>query len=252
MFDWFLKRKISEDLKHLSKRIEYKETIRRDFVANVSHELKTPITAIKGLVDTLLMDVEMDPETRLSFLARIGSQNQRMADLVSDLMRLSKLESEEDHFQMSIIDWRQPIEASVQGMRDAAAVRGIFLLTFIPQEPVTVVGDSEALRQMLDNLIRNAIQFSPDGGKIEIRLAQQNSREAVLEVEDHGSGIDKKHLGRIFERFYRVDTGRSREIGGTGLGLAIVKHIAMVHRGEVSVKSRVGRGSVFRVSLPVV
>lgn len=250
MLEWLTRRIAARDLKILSRRIEHRETIRRDFVANVSHELKTPITAIRGLVETLIGESDMESGTRVEFLKKIAAQNHRMADLVSDLMRLSKLESETESFQMSMIDCRSVVASSVQGMRDLARHRGIVLVTFISREPVSILADPESLRQLLDNLIQNAIQFSPNDGKIVIRLDRRENR-AVLSVKDDGPGIEKKHLPRIFERFYRVDAGRSREIGGTGLGLAIVKHVAMMHQGTVAVDSTVGRGSVFTVNLPL-
>lgn len=226
------------------------ETVRRDFVANVSHELKTPLTAIRGFVETLLDDEEMDPATRRRFLERSRDQAMRLGTLVSDLLVLSRVESESDALERKPIDLRNPVRDGIRRLTPDASGRRLEFRAEVPDQPVPVLGDTESLRQVADNLLDNAIKYTPDGGAVAIRLRTE-SGFAVLEVEDTGIGIETKDLGRIFERFYRVDKARSRELGGTGLGLSIVKHIVEAHAGRVTVASRPGRGTTFRVEIPL-
>lgn len=228
------------------------EGIRRQFVSNVSHELKTPLTAIKGMVETLLDAKEMDASTRRHFLERISSQTSRLVALVADLLSLSRIEAGEAAVERRPIDLRTPVLESVRALRAMAERCGVELATELPSRPVVVLGEDEALRQAISNLVDNAIKYSPDGARVEVRLFTDDGKDGVVEVEDHGVGISQEHLERIFERFYRVDPARSRELGGTGLGLAIVKNVAHALAGEVDVRSRLGEGSVFVVRLPLV
>lgn len=225
------------------------EAMRRDFVANVSHELKTPITAIRGMVETMLDAREMASEQRQHFLRRISDQSMRLSALVSDLLTLSRLESQEPVPHRQAVDLRGPVQAAAGALLPVAEGRGIRLQVRLPASPVDVLGDAEALRQMTSNLLDNAVKYTASGGRIDVELAVRDEH-AVLEVRDTGIGIEAKHQDRIFQRFYRVDKARSREVGGTGLGLSIVKHVALSHGGSVSVDSAPGRGSTFRVELP--
>jgi len=230
------------------------ETMRRDFVANVSHELKTPLTAIRGLVETILDDPDMAPETRHRFLTMMDRQSARLAALLTDLLSLASIESHidsvENNLDRKALDMREPATESFQQFAREAEERGLTLEKEMSDTPVPVLADDGALRQVVDNLVQNAIRYTPEGGKILVRVHQEGEY-AVLTVQDSGIGIHSQHHDRLFERFYRVDTARSRELGGTGLGLAIVKHLTQAHGGEVTMESEPGRGSTFRVRLPI-
>ncbi|MEL7059817.1 MAG: ATP-binding protein [Acidobacteriota bacterium] len=230
--------------------LRHLETMRRDFVANVSHELKTPITAIRGLAETLIDDPDVDGETRGRFLGRVLVQVERMADLVNDLLSLARFESGASDLEPSPMDLRLPVRLSVRGLTTASETKGVQLHIDLPAEPVLVDGEEEALRQAVSNLLDNAIKYAPAHSAVEVRVLR-DATHAMVEVEDHGPGIEPVHQARLFERFYRVDKARSRELGGTGLGLAIVKHIALAFGGEVSVDSQPGRGSIFRIRMPL-
>ncbi|MDA8020459.1 MAG: cell wall metabolism sensor histidine kinase WalK [Thermoanaerobaculia bacterium] len=226
------------------------ETMRRDFVGNVSHELKTPLTAIRGMVETILDDPDADPALRERFLGRVLAQADRMSNLVSDLLSLSRLQSDSSVLELIPLDLRQPVRESVRALQPVAETKRIDIAAQLPDRLVAVDGEEEALRQAVTNLLDNAIKYSPEGRSVNVRIREE-SGFAVIEVEDHGPGIEARHRDRLFERFYRVDKARSRALGGTGLGLAIVKHIALALHGKVSVDSRPGRGSVFRIHLPL-
>ena len=228
------------------------ETMRQDFVGNVSHELKTPITAIRGMVETLLDDPEAPPSVQRRFLEKVLRQAERMSSLVTDLLSLSRLETGSE-LELVPVDLRVPILASARALQPALEARGVELEVNLPEKPVIVAAEDEALRQAVTNLLDNAIKYSSGGGgpskKVRVGLRFTASR-VLIEVEDQGIGIEAHHRERIFERFYRVDKARSRELGGTGLGLAIVKHVAHALGGEVSVDSVPGCGSTFRIHLP--
>jgi two-component system phosphate regulon sensor histidine kinase PhoR len=225
------------------------ETIRRDFVANVSHELKTPLTAIRALVETVEDDAAMSPETRQRFLGKIRKQAERLTAQVADLMALSRLESGETDEGREALDLREVAQAACGALATSAETRGIQLSMELPERPAIVMGERESLEQALRNLLDNAVKYTPAGGRVSLRLWQE-SGQVMAEVADTGIGIEPQHLNRIFERFYRVDKARSRELGGTGLGLAIVKHAAQAHGGDIEVTSQVGLGSRFRLRLP--
>jgi two-component system phosphate regulon sensor histidine kinase PhoR len=222
------------------------ESVRRDFVANISHELKTPLAAIRGLVETLIDDRDMESATRDRFVEKIRDQSVRLNNIVSDLLTLSRLESGQGGLRFEGMDLRETITESYRAQVHAAETKQVDLVARVPDAPVAIDGDGEALRELVDNLVNNAIKFTPAGGRVDIRLGVEGSH-VVLEVEDTGIGIPIEEQGRVFERFYRVDKARSRQLGGTGLGLSIVKHVALAHGGNVSLKSAPGRGSTFRV-----
>lgn len=228
--------------------LERLESVRRDFVSNVSHELKTPLTAIHGYVETLLEADPIDGPTRGRFLRKIRRQSNRLSALVADLLTLSRIESSTEPPE-KILDLRSPAGEVLNLLAPASEERGLELVAEFPESAVEVLGEEEAIRQALSNLVDNAVKYSSAGGRVIVRLQARNGR-AVLEVEDEGPGIASEHLDRIFERFYRVDRARSRELGGTGLGLAIVKNVARRHGGGVEVESERGRGSTFRLWLP--
>ena len=226
------------------------QTVRRDFVANASHELKTPIAAIRALVETVIDDQSMRSSDQAHFLAKIWNQSMRLSSLVTDLLTLSRLESSPGGPELRPIDLRESFRVAVHALLPTSEERGIAVHTEVPEDTVQVLGDPEALGQLTTNLLDNAIKYTSRGGQVWVRLKTGNG-QALIEVQDTGMGIAPQDQARVFERFYRVDKARSRELGGTGLGLSIVKHIAVIHQGQVFVESTPGIGSTFRASLPI-
>ncbi|MFL5312392.1 MAG: sensor histidine kinase [Myxococcales bacterium] len=223
------------------------ESVRRDFIANASHELRTPVAAITGAVETLLSSGKMlDPAAR-GFVEMIARHADRLSRLTRELLDLSRLERGEFHVELGPVELAPLVTASLDLMRERADGKRI-KLGFDGPPGLRVVADRRALEQILTNLLDNAVKFTPDGGRVTV-LADGNGPSVVLSVLDTGPGIEPRHRARLFERFYRADTGRARENGGTGLGLAIVKHLAQAQRGEVGVESGQG-GSRFWVKLP--
>lgn len=230
-------------------RLRRLERVRSDFIANVSHELKTPLTVIRGFVETLLDTPEVDEKTRTRFLGKVYQQCERLTTLVRDLLSLTHLESRDEERERELMDLRDVVRGVADSLRATCEAKGLDLRLEIPEKPVVIEGD-EFLNVAVTNLVDNAIKYSPSGGGIWVRL-RRHERTALLEVEDQGIGIEAQHHKRIFERFYRVDKARSRELGGTGLGLSIVKHTARALDGRVSVESIPGEGSLFRMQLPL-
>jgi len=231
--------------------LERLETIRRDFVANVSHELKTPITAIRGLVETLIDDEEISPENRHLFLTKTMNQTLRLSTIVSDLLALSRIESAGLDFIRAPLDLRDVVTTSMQVLLPISEKKYILIESRVPDEPVEVQGDREALFQSVNNLLDNAIKYNSEKGTVTLYL-YIDGENAVINVQDTGIGIEPMEQQRIFERFYRVDKARSRQLGGTGLGLSIVKHTALAHGGHLSVESIPGTGSTFQISIPLI
>jgi two-component system phosphate regulon sensor histidine kinase PhoR len=227
------------------------ERIRRDFVANVSHELKTPLTSIRGYVETLLEGALADPNNNERFLRKVLDNVMRLNHLVTDLLSLARIEAQEGSLALVEVDWRAIVTQAARRHEGAARLKGIDLRIEAPAGELRVLGDSESVTQVVDNLVDNAIKYTGDGGVVTLALRREGER-GVLEVRDTGIGIPPEDLVRIFERFYRVDKARSRALGGTGLGLSIVKHLAQAMNGGVSVTSHVGRGSTFRVELNLI
>ena len=223
--------------------------IRRDFVANASHELKTPITAIRGLVETILDDPAMDNKTQLDFLNKIQVQSFRLSTLISDLMTISRLESSDHTHQFQTLNLSELLHDSVNTLKPVCEEKQIALDLHIVDR-LEIAGDQQGIMQLIDNLLDNAAKYTSTGGLIEVSLAR-HQQHARLVVKDTGIGIDYRHQPRIFERFYRVDKARSRELGGTGLGLSIVKNIVEQHQGLISLHSRPGAGTHFTVLLPL-
>lgn len=226
------------------------EAIRRDFIANASHELKTPLTVIRGLAETLHDDPQMNDEMRQRFMEKLNKQVGRLAELLGDLLSLSRLEDERAHFEMEALDLSAIITECIGDQQASAETKSIELLVQLPETGLPVMGDPSALRQGLGNLLDNALKYTPEGGKVSLR-AEAIDGQALVEIADTGIGIEPEDQARIFERFYRVDKARSRELGGTGLGLSIVKHTVLSHGGEISVESEPGRGSRFRLRIPL-
>lgn len=226
------------------------EKVRSDFVANASHELKTPISAIRGLVETIIDDPKMPADVFSRFMERIRQQTIRLDRIVQDLLHLSRFDSTEREKNVTRIELGGLLRQVCQSKAYDASDEGLELDLDLQVDALEVDGEAEALNQLVTNLVENAIKYTEEGGKVVVRLSKVGSM-ATIEVQDTGIGISKEETQRIFERFYRVDRARSRDIGGTGLGLAIVKHIAQVHQGSVTVDSQIGKGSTFIVQLPL-
>ncbi len=225
------------------------ENLRRELVANVSHELKTPLAAIKAYAETLRLGAVNDPEHNLAFVARIEEQAERLHQLILDMLQIARVEAGEETFDIVDVPLREVFDECAAQFADAAAARNIELRIDSPGEEVFVRADEEGVRTILSNLVDNALKYTPAGGHVAVR-ATPNHRFVALEVQDTGIGIAEKDQARVFERFYRADKARSRELGGTGLGLSIVKHLAQAFGGTVGLDSRLREGSTFRVSLP--
>jgi two-component system phosphate regulon sensor histidine kinase PhoR len=224
------------------------EQMRKDFVANVSHELKTPVTSIKGFTETLLDGAMNNQETLEAFLSIILKESDRLQSLILDLLELSKIEQQ--GFQLSIqkLDLRLLLEEVITIINGKAVEKDMRLKFFCKLEKVFIEGDADRLKQVFINLIGNAINYTPREGEVTVILLG-NGENVRIHVKDSGVGIEKEEIPRIFERFYRVDRARSRNSGGTGLGLAIVKHLVEAHQGTISVRSELGKGSEFIIEL---
>jgi two-component system phosphate regulon sensor histidine kinase PhoR len=231
--------------------------IRRDFVANVSHELKTPLTALMGFLETLRGAARDDAPSRDRFLGIMQKEAERMNRLVGDLLSLSRLEAQERVRPKDPVVLYDVARSVVTSLAPLAAETGVGITLAEGAEGLTVPGDQDQLAQVLTNLLENAIKYSGKGAEVTISLTREaeqplmRGEAVILSVSDTGPGIDSIHIPRLTERFYRIDGHRSRELGGTGLGLAIVKHIVNRHRGRLRIESEPGQGSRFSVILPV-
>jgi two-component system phosphate regulon sensor histidine kinase PhoR len=226
------------------------ENVRRDFVANVSHELKTPITSIKGYVETLLDGAIHNPEDAVRFLHIVANQSDRLNSIIDDLLALSQVEQKAERVEIALEPGpiRPVLEAAIDVSAAKASKYGVHIeLDCEPALQARI--NPPLLEQAVANLIDNACKHSPSGATVWV-AGQQNQDQVVIRVRDEGCGIETHHLPRLFERFYRVDKSRSRKLGGTGLGLAIVKHISQAHHGQVEVTSAPDKGSTFRICLP--
>jgi two-component system phosphate regulon sensor histidine kinase PhoR len=232
--------------------------MRRDFVANVSHELKTPLTALMGFIETLRGAARDDANARERFLAIMEREAGRMNRLVSDLLSLNRVESEERVRPTTLIDLRALLASVFSALRQMAEDRGVALELTGHEGELIVLGDADQLTQVFSNLVENALKYGASGKLVTVKLVHEARELAFrapgvrIEVIDRGEGFDPVHIPRMTERFYRIDTHRSREEGGTGLGLAIVKHIVNRHRGRFRIESAPGQGSRFTVILPLV
>ncbi|SFE48921.1 two-component system, OmpR family, phosphate regulon sensor histidine kinase PhoR [Paenibacillus catalpae] len=226
------------------------ERMRSEFVANVSHELKTPIAAVKGFAETLLGGAVNDEETARSFLQIIFDESDRLNRLIGDILALSKIESKRVPLYFSPVELDSFMLKTVTMMETEAARKSI-KLDLQMENGLYVEADEDRLRQIMMNVIANGINYTPEGGKVSVNIRSLDEDHIRIQISDTGIGIPKKDLPRIFERFYRVDKARSRSSGGTGLGLSIVKHLIELHKGTISVTSEVGNGSTFVIELPV-
>jgi two-component system phosphate regulon sensor histidine kinase PhoR len=225
--------------------IRHTEKMRRDFVANVSHELRTPLTAIEGYSETLLDGALDDPNVCKDFIQVIHRHSLRLTQLVEDLLDLSKLESPDHKPEFLPTSLQGLIQQVLTLVQDKAEEKHIQISVDIQEPLPRILAELSSLQQVLTNLLDNAIKYTPTEGQVKVRAYINGKRKVQVDVIDNGMGIEPKHHSRIFERFYRVDKARSREMGGTGLGLSIVKHIVQLHNGEIWVESNDSKGSTF-------
>ena len=227
------------------------ENLRSEFVANVSHELKTPLTSIHGFIETLLAGAIEDSEKRDSFLKIIQEDAYRLGRLIDDLLEISKLESRETFLKVRPVCLAKQVEQILKILQRQIEAKKIQIENLIRDPNLNLMADEDKLKQVFINLLDNAIKFNKQGGKILIRAEKESSSSQIrVEIEDTGVGISQETIPRIFERFYRVDKARSRQVGGTGLGLSIVKHILEAHRGKIICESQINRGTKFSFWLP--
>ncbi len=225
------------------------DQIRREFVANVSHELRTPLSILRGYIEVLLDDPETPREELTRILSIMDRHSKRLQRLVGDLLSLAELESSQAELELSDVRMDELFHNLIRDWKEKLSAKNLRVIIDLPSEALTLRADGTRLEEVLHNLLDNAVKFSPENRQIRLGATRCDSN-MVLSVADNGIGISKEHLPRIFERFYRVDKARSRELGGTGLGLAIVKHIAQLHGGWVEADSEQGRGTTIRVMLP--
>jgi len=225
------------------------ESLRQEFVANVSHELKTPLSSIKAYSETLLSGAIGDEDNNRRFVERIDEQSERLQDLIMDLLSIAQIESGQQAFEIDSVNLAEVAATCIAGQQRAADAKQITLACEGLDQDSRVSADAEGLRQILNNLIDNAIKYTPDGGTVTL-TCRHDQTDVIIQVRDTGIGIESELLPRVFERFYRVDKARSREVGGTGLGLSIVKHLTQSFGGQVDVSSQPGEGTVFTVVLP--
>jgi two-component system phosphate regulon sensor histidine kinase PhoR len=228
-------------------RLERLERVRQEFLSNVSHELRTPLTSIRAFVETLEDGAIEDTLNNRRFVAIIGKHALRMQSLLDDILELSAIEAGTVAVEPTILPLRPIVDEVFLSVANKAEKRGITLHNKVT-DGVMIYADDKRLEQMLTNLVDNAVKFNRDGGQVTV--SHENGTWDEIHVTDTGEGIASQHLERLFERFYRVDKARSREMGGTGLGLAIVKHLARAHGGEVTVKSKLNKGTIFTIRLP--
>lgn len=226
------------------------DSMRKDFVANVSHELKTPITTIKTYTETIIDGVIDDREMSLKFLNVVEGECDRMSRIVSDLLQLSRIDYNQQNWNFEIIDLKPFLENICQKMDISAREKKQLLTCDVVQNTSTIYGDSDAIEQVILNLLSNAIKYTPENGDIIMR-AYSDTKEATIEIQDNGIGIPDEDLPRIFERFYRVDKARSREMGGTGLGLSIARQIVEGHNGKIWMESEYGLGTKVYIQIPL-
>ncbi|MBI5699972.1 PAS domain-containing protein [Candidatus Saganbacteria bacterium] len=225
------------------------ERFRSEFAANISHELKTPLTSIRNYVETLLAGALKDEKHNLEFLNKIEKHALNLSSLIEDILEISKLESRQQIGQFSRVDLAVVIDHAAETIAEKAKKKKIAIQKTCEKDAFLIQGLGDHIYRAILNLLDNAINYTNEGGRVEISC-YRNDGQIIVNVKDSGIGITAEHLPRIFERFYRVDKARSRELGGTGLGLAIVKHVMNLHNGTVSAESKEGQGSTFTLTFP--
>lgn len=238
--------KAQAELEKAAEESKKAESIRKEFVDNVSHELKTPLTSISGFIETLQQGAAEDPEIRTRFIDIIAIETSRLKRLIEDLLVLSDIENRKESTDAREFDMKEAIVKTVQALEPIAQSKDVKLITDLEQQ-VSMFGNPDRFRQMMVNLIENAVKYSDAGGRVWIQ-AKMEEKQIQVSVRDEGIGIAEEHLDRLFERFYRVDKSRAAKAGGTGLGLSIVKHIAALFNAELKVESKVGKGTIFYVT----
>ncbi len=238
--------KAQAELEKAAEESKKAESIRKEFVANVSHELKTPLTSISGFIETLQQGAAEDPEIRTRFIDIIAIETSRLKRLIEDLLVLSDIENRKESADAREFNVKEAIVKTVQALEPIAESKDVELITDLDQQ-AAMFGSPDRFRQMMVNLIENAVKYSDAGGKVWIQ-AKTEDNQIQVSVRDEGIGIAEEHLDRLFERFYRVDKSRAAKAGGTGLGLSIVKHIAALFNAELKVESKVGEGTIFYVT----
>lgn len=229
-------------------RWEQTENMRKEFVANVTHEFKTPLTSISGFVETLQEGADEDREVRKKFLDIIAIETSRLSRLIEDVFILSDIESRKTQEALESFDVGTALRKIVMSINPVAQAKGIEILLEVKGNPV-IKGNQDRFSQMMMNLIENAVKYSKEGKSISVS-AEENQENIIVSVKDEGIGIEEKEIPRLFERFYRVDKSRSKDMGGTGLGLSIVKHIASLFDAQIKVTSEPGKGTTFTVAFP--
>lgn len=233
------------------------DSFRRDFVANVSHELRTPLASILGFVETLRGHAKNDPDARDRFLEIIERETRRMSSLVDDLLSLSRVEEDERKKPTTRVEIHALIARSIQELRPVVTAANSTISLTGKSDNAKVLADADQMHQVVSNLVENALRYGDPSSKVSVKISEpiydQRLRAQALHISisNTGKGIAAHHIPRLTERFYRVDSHRSREVGGTGLGLAIVKHIVQRHRGRLYIESTLGKGSTFTIILPV-
>lgn len=230
-------------------KLQQLETYRRDYIGNVAHELKTPLFSIQGYIETVLEDPEIDKETLQLFLEKANKNAQRLGQIVNDLDTITKYESGFLQIDAAPFDMLVLAHEVMEELEIQAKEKSIQLHCYAKDDNYTVFADKSKIRQVMVNLVYNSIKYGNHGGNTNIRINNTGSK-VIIEVADNGIGIPNQHLGRVFERFYRVDKHRNRETGGSGLGLSICKHIVEAHGEAIQVMSTEGAGSVFTFTLP--
>ncbi|MBR4082213.1 MAG: HAMP domain-containing protein [Clostridia bacterium] len=233
----------------MAEQLESLDQSRNQFVSNASHELKTPLTSMKLVVESMLYDPDMPAELRTDFMQDMNHEINRLTDIITDLLTLTRMDNHQVQLNLEQVDATMLTQEAVRHLKPMAEKRGQTLAARIAQG-VTLTADASKLRQVLDNLIENAVKYTPDGGDIALSMSRQG-RFVVWTVKDNGVGIPAADQAHIFDRFYRVDKARSRETGGTGLGLSIVRQLVTLHGGDISVQSTPGKGSTFTVKIPM-
>lgn len=239
--------RLSEEVREHLDSLEFQKKVRQEFFSNASHELKTPITSIKGYAELIDQGFVKDEETRQDFMHRILKETDNMTNLINDILMISRLETNEAEVTYSMIRLNPLLDEIFESLEPISADYEVMLHKEC--EPITIEASTKQLRELFMNLITNGIKYNHPGGNVWVRVFRQQD-DLVLEVRDDGVGISEEDRERVFERFFRVDKGRSKKMGGTGLGLSIVKHIVEFYKGSVSLESRMGEGSTFTVKIP--
>ncbi|WP_349770302.1 ATP-binding protein [Hungatella sp.] len=239
---------MSKNVKEYLNQIELERQIRQEFFSNASHELKTPITSVQGYAELLESGIIQDEEQKKDFIRRIKKEAVHMTSLINDILMISRLETKEAEMVCQDVRMSIVLDDVLESLKPLAAFHEV--LIHADCKPLCIYANARQMTELLSNLLSNAIKYNKPGGEVWVTITEED-KEMIIRVRDNGMGIPKESLGRIFERFYRVDKGRSRKQGGTGLGLSIVKHIAGYYHGTITVQSELEAGTEFTVKIPI-